>query len=231
MLDNKVTKLYVWLLKQQHLEIPEDIQRYIQKHFDYQLEDALRSHIRDHGGTSYLIDFLQDKHQDLIAKELLVWWFQHEYGIEMDKDFIIKQVEDNGFKHIFTEERQNSYYFNFRLFAFDCYYYNWDLWISEFRDLTTEEIDKKIKAVKADCYQRTDSDRKWGWKPDTLEKRKEDIWWDHSIKGIWELMGWPKMTQEKLRYLYKKRCWYPMPTDFDEFERLKQLKRSNRSKK
>lgn len=140
----------------------------------------------------------------------------------MEEQTVIDIFESKGFKHIWSEKKQDSVYLSFRLFTIDGIYYNIDFWLSEFADTTEQSLQARLDKIITDCSKRQTYQRiKEGRTPKSVKEAKAYFDWSWRIRlmRIWEVMGWPKFTQYKLEFLYKKRKWFVTKEEMMKYEK------------
>ena len=140
----------------------------------------------------------------------------------MKEQTVIDIFEAKSFKHIWSEKKQDSVLLSFRLFCIDGIYYNVDRWLSEFAEDTEQSLQAKLDEIIIDCYRRQTYKRiEQGWAPKSVEEAKTHFDWSWSIRirHLWETMGWPKFTQYKLEFLYRKRKWFVTKEEMIEYEK------------
>ena len=132
----------------------------------------------------------------------------------MTEELMKKICRKKGFKHIYTTEGhgREGIALLFKLYTFDAFYYQFVFYLSQFSN--EDELNTKLDQVKQECIENQNIRRREGYYPKTLVERQKDENWLRQIGQLWFNMNFPKVTEERLEQLYRKKIWFPTKEDF-----------------
>lgn len=134
----------------------------------------------------------------------------------MTEQQIKKICREKGFKYIYTTEGhgREGKALLLKLFTFDAFYYQFVFYLSQFNN--EEELKTKLDEAREQSIENQNIRRAEGAYPKTLLERQQDENWLRQIGQLWFGLNFPKVTEERLNWLYENKIWFPTREDFNK---------------